>query len=106
MRRTYLVIGIVAGCIVAGVFLRHDRETKLTAGSLGQKATETSAPNSRPPDSLDLNRRAASTPVTTGAQEKAAEQDPDLIAVKETLRAYRSHLGENPTGTNAEITKA
>lgn len=44
--------------------------------------------------------------MTTAGQEKAAEQDPDLIAVKETLRAYRSTFGENPTGTNAEITKA
>lgn len=42
----------------------------------------------------------------TTPQRLAAEADLQLGAVKEMLRDYRARLGENPVGTNEEITRA
>jgi hypothetical protein len=39
-------------------------------------------------------------------QQRAAASDPQLVAVKQIVRDYRAALGENPVGTNSEITKA
>ena len=39
-------------------------------------------------------------------QHRAAEADPEVLRIKQTLRDYRAALGENPVGTNAEITRA
>jgi hypothetical protein len=58
------------------------------------------------PNSLDRNRRIPVTTNDTAAQTRAGEADPDMIGVKESLRSYRNALGENPIGTNAEITRA
>ncbi|MBV9658944.1 MAG: hypothetical protein JO295_12615 [Verrucomicrobia bacterium] len=40
------------------------------------------------------------------AQQQAGANDPALLAVRGSLRDYRAALGQNPVGTNAEITKA
>jgi hypothetical protein len=42
----------------------------------------------------------------TLTQQRAAESDPQLLVVKQVLRDYRAAFGENPVGTNSEITKA
>ena len=41
----------------------------------------------------------------TEPQRLAAEADPPLVAVKGMLRDYRARFGENPVGTNKEITQ-
>lgn len=58
------------------------------------------------PNSLDRNRRIPSPNENAAAQTQAGEADPDMIGVKESLRSYRNTFGENPIGTNAEITRA
>ena len=55
--------------------------------------------------------KVSATPPLTFArnditQRRAAEADPQLLSVKQMLRDYRAALGENPVGTNSEITKA
>jgi hypothetical protein len=59
-----------------------------------------------PPNSLDRNRRIPSPNENAAAQTQAGEADPDMIGVKESLRSYRNTFGENPIGSNAEITRA
>jgi hypothetical protein len=53
----------------------------------------------------------SATPPLTFAKEDAKQQraeaaDSQLLSVKQMLRDYRAALGENPVGTNAEITRA
>lgn len=59
-----------------------------------------------PPNSLDRNRRLIATHDDAAAQTQAGEADENMIAIKESLRSYRSAFGENPIGTNAEISEA
>lgn len=53
---------------------------------------------------------AATPPLTIAAEDakqlRAADSDPQLLMVKQMLRDYRAALGENPVGTNSEITNA
>jgi len=58
------------------------------------------------PNSLDRNRRVAPTRDDEAAQRKAAEADENMLAIKESVRSYRNTFGENPIGSNAEITRA
>jgi hypothetical protein len=58
------------------------------------------------PNSLDRNRRVPPPNENAAAETQAGEADPDMIGVKESLRSYRNTFGENPIGTNAEITRA
>jgi hypothetical protein len=39
-------------------------------------------------------------------QQRADASDRQLLAVKQVLRDYRAAMGENPVGTNSEITRA
>jgi hypothetical protein len=55
-----------------------------------------------PPNSLTSNRRLPNK----DEKAVAGESDPEMIGIKETLRSYRNAFGENPVGTNAEITRA
>jgi hypothetical protein len=58
------------------------------------------------PNSLDRNRRIPPPNENAALETQAGEIDPELIGVKESLRSYRNTFGENPVGTNVEITKA
>lgn len=58
------------------------------------------------PNSLDRNRRITPSSDDAAAQTRAAEADEEMIAIKESVRSYRNAFGENPIGTNAEITRA
>jgi hypothetical protein len=101
-----LAIAVAVALIVALILTpgaktsRRHPEHQVAADAVATKSS-TVAPNS-----LDRNRRLAPANDNTSAQSRAGEEDEDMIAAKESLRSYRSAVGENPIGTNAEITKA
>ncbi len=66
--------------------------TVASSGSSGPTANSGTSSLALAPDAL--------------TQQRAAASDPQLLAVKQIVRDYRAALGENPVGTNSEITKA
>ena len=79
----------------------HQEPEKRTPSDATVRISPTVAPNS-----LDRNRRLPPPNENAAAETQAGEADPNMIGVKESLRGYRNTFGENPIGTNAEITKA
>jgi hypothetical protein len=94
---------ILAIAIIAPTSHRMERRKPVETAAAAEPI---STPAAFPPNSLAANRRLALPEETTAEQKRNGEADPDLIAAKEALRAYRSRFGENPVGNNAEITRA
>jgi len=107
MNRRFLagILVIIAISEVAIMFFVPRHRDEKSSSKRAENA-ESSKPPRVPPDSLTENRQTSAGVTGTAAQEQAAEGDPEMIGVKETLRAYRNAFGENPIGTNAEIAKA
>lgn len=72
--------------------------SRIPTASLSQSETE-AVVNPATTPALTLVRNDAE-------QNRAANSDPQLLAVKQMLRDYRAALGEEPVGNNSEITKA
>ncbi len=53
-----------------------------------------------------VNHNAPRFQTGSAAQHRAAAADPELAVVKGMLRGYRAAFGQNPVGTNREITSA
>ena len=100
-----LLLAVAAILILICVYGSRPKPSATAASSTTPSHTASSP--GIPPDSLTLNRRLGTTAAASEADERGAgESDPELIGVSEALRAYRAGIGENPIGTNAEITKA
>lgn len=68
-------------------------------------------PTPQSSDTADVSTPAAATPPLTLIKDEVKEHrattsDPQTLVVKQMLRDYRAALGENPVGTNSEITNA
>src|SRR3954468_10625529 len=95
------------GAAVLAIYFGQRHPHQSSPKRLAPSAAETiEARPTVPPDSLTLSRRLASASVNPAQQERAGEADPELVGVKELIRSYRAAVGENPVGTNAEITRA
>ena len=104
LRRSALTVIISAALIAALIFIFKAGKPNRATAATSSIAPATSA--RIPPDSLTSNRRIPNKDENAVAQERAGESDPEMIGIKETLRSYRNAFGENPIGTNAEITRA
>ena len=76
-----------------------------------QLRSQGSSTRTIPPSQSDETGVPAGPPSLVVANENAkrghdASSDPQFLVVRQMLRDYRAALGENPVGTNAEITKA
>jgi hypothetical protein len=104
LQRAALAVIISAALIAALVFIFKTGKPNrpVAAASSIRPATSPRIP----PDSLTANRRVSNKKENAVEQGRAGESDPEMIGIKETLRSYRAAFGENPIGTNAEITRA
>jgi hypothetical protein len=85
--------------------------TSPSLSSTGQMPAQGSAARAAPPSQSDEAGVPAGPPSLAVANEDAkrghdAGSDPQFLVVRQMLRDYRAALGENPIGTNSEITKA
>lgn len=124
MKRISILIAIIAAAALITFVVLWSRQKN--AGQTSESAvrpqlsTSSSAkpmPSSQIP-TASLSESATDmivTPATTPAltlvkndveQNRTANSDPQLLAVKQMLRDYRAALGEEPVGNNSEITKA
>jgi hypothetical protein len=104
LQRAALAVIISAALIAALVFiLKTGKPNRPVAAA--SSITPATSPRI-PPDSLTANRRISKKDERAAEQGRAGESDPEMIGIKETLRSYRNAFGENPIGTNAEITRA
>ncbi len=72
-----------------------------------QLAAQPQAPRlSAAPNASVVSDRPRFVAETSAAQHKAAETDPQLLAAASAVRDYRIAFRQNPTGNNAEITRA
>src|SRR4051812_28567949 len=104
-KSSWLLLGLAAAAvtILAYVYWSHPQSSTPASPSAAPKG----AAPAIPPGSLTSNRRAGADAALSDAQQlRAGQSDRELIGVSEAVRAYRGGLGENPIGTNAEITKA
>jgi hypothetical protein len=125
VKRRALFISIAFFCALAlatfwnfkGNGHRPSHSVSSTTGT-GSFSTTRPMPSFRIPTSSKLessDNKEAPTPLGTPpltlasntiTERRPAAPDPQLLVVKQMLRDYRAALGENPVGTNAEITKA
>ncbi len=105
-KSSWLLLLLAAAAIAILVYVFSNRPQN--GGKPASASPPTSSPAHSslrlPPNSLTLNRRLGTT--SKPAELIAGEADPELIGVSEVLRAYRAGVGENPVGSNAEITRA
>ncbi len=101
-----LAIALALAFAVAFIFAPAHKTARRSPDRQSSSDSETTIRPTVAPNSIDRNRRIPSPNGNAAAQTQAGEADPDMIGVKESLRSYRNALGENPIGTNAEITKA
>ena len=102
-------------------FLQFGRCIKAEARELEQRLSrylppekcllQGSSTRATPPSQGDEAGVPAGPPALVVADEDAtrghdASSDPQFLVVRQMLRDYRAALGENPVGTNSEITKA
>jgi hypothetical protein len=122
MTRRALVVAVPLICIVAlAAFwnfrksdraLTHSIPSRTAVGSTTAEPRSSSRSAIRAESSGDRETngstrvRQLALRFDTLTQQRAAESDPQLLAVKQVIRDYRAALGENPVGTNSEITKA
>jgi hypothetical protein len=124
MKRPVFIATIVlfASLVAFFMFRNSENDNHRRGGTsshpVRRTSTEQQMPSARIPTSsnprepnLDSDSGVASTPVLSFTrdnvqQHRAAKADPELLQVKQTLRDYRAAFGENPVGTNSEITKA
>jgi hypothetical protein len=123
VKRRALLISFVLLCAVASVMFWNLREDKhLAAPPSSPTIFALSAPPQRPsfqiPTSSALESsaiKAIAEPIGTPplmlasntiTKRTAISTDRQLLIVTQVLRDYRASLGENPVGTNAEITNA
>jgi hypothetical protein len=99
-----LVISLIA---VLAIALSHRNRPPPDPLILPPPPALPAVPNSVTPTPPRATPSAPAPQITeTTSQRLAAEADPQFGAVKEMLRDYRARLGENPVGTNEEITRA
>ena len=97
---------LIAAAILILVYVFSSRPKPSAAASPATPPPAIASPTI-PRDSLTLNRRLGTNANEAQVDQiRAGETDPDLIGVKDVLRGYRAAFGENPVGTNAEITRA
>ena len=85
--------------------------TSPSSSSTRQMRSQGSSTRATPPSQGDEAGVPAGPPALAVANEDAkrghdASSDPQFLVVRQMLRDYRAALGENPVGTNSEITKA
>ena len=85
--------------------------TSPSSSSTRQMRSQGSPTRATPPSQSDEAGVPACPPSLAIANEDAtrghdASSDPQFLVVRQMLRDYRAALGENPVGTNSEITKA
>ena len=85
--------------------------TSQASSSTRQMRSQGSSTRATPPSQGDEAGVPAGPPALAVANEDAtrghdASSDPQFLVVRQMLRDYRAALGENPVGTNSEITKA
>ena len=86
--------------------------TSPSSSSTRQMRSQGSPTRATPPSQSDEAGVPAGPPALVVADEDAtrgghdASSDPQFLVVRQMLRDYRAALGENPVGTNSEITKA
>ena len=109
MNRRIIGVGLLILLIAAAAIalLHRDRcnaqPSGLRSPAESQRATESFTP---PPAQRQIPPARATQDTETAAQRITAEADLALVSVKGMLRDYRARFGENPIGTNLEITRA
>jgi hypothetical protein len=121
MTRRVLLVAVPLICILALAFWNFRKSDRARTHFIPSTTTSTmGGPGPSPRIARNSGDAASSNkgPTATGgtsplafasetlSQQRAAASDPQLLAVKQIVRDYRAALGENPVGTNSEITKA
>jgi hypothetical protein len=118
-----LVIIAVGALLTLSAFwtLNKSRHSRTRTGVLSKSGNASSArpmPSAQIPttpmaptaETDEAASPAATPPLTIASRDaktlRRADIDPQLLMVRQMLRDYRAALGENPIGTNSEITKA
>jgi hypothetical protein len=120
MKKRALVISIAFFCALALAIFWNFREngnspprsvsSTITGPSSTRQMPSSQIPTNSIPESSD--NKEAPTPLGTppltlvSNTGRPTASDPQLLVVRQMLRDYRAALGENPIGTNPEITKA
>lgn len=111
------IIILALSLVFFAIWARHKgRGTRIGATSQaspsrGQMPAQGSTPRTTPASPGDEAGVPAGPPALAVANDDAkrghdATSDPEFLVVRQMLRDYRAALGENPIGTNSEITKA
>jgi hypothetical protein len=100
-----LVIVVIAVLAIAFSRRNNPPGDRLIFAPTPESETVTASATPTPPPGMTPSDPARQVTETT-SQRLAAEADPQFGTVREMLRDYRARLGENPVGTNEEITRA